>query len=71
MELNEQLALLLSEARERTASILAPYDDAGKNVDAAFPIGGLVCILPAHSCLTVACMRRYVTLDGEMIEAMP
>lgn len=28
MELNEQLALLLSEARERTASILAPYDDA-------------------------------------------
>ncbi len=37
----------------------------------AFPVGGLACILPAHSCLTVSCMRGYLSLDGEPIEAMP
>ncbi len=33
-------------------------------------VGDLVCILPAHSCLTVTLMKRYVTLDGKEIETM-
>lgn len=33
-------------------------------------IGGLLCILPAHSCLTVTLMKRYLTLDGRMIDTM-
>ncbi len=32
--------------------------------------GDLVCILPAHSCLTVSAMRQYRTLSGEIIPAM-
>lgn len=34
-------------------------------------VGDLVCILPAHSCLTATCMGRYQTLDGQFIEIMP
>jgi D-serine deaminase-like pyridoxal phosphate-dependent protein len=33
-------------------------------------IGDLVCILPAHSCLTVTLMKRYLTLEGKEIETM-
>jgi D-serine deaminase-like pyridoxal phosphate-dependent protein len=33
-------------------------------------IGDLLCILPAHSCLTVQVMRRYLTLDGKTIETL-
>lgn len=33
-------------------------------------VGDLVCILPAHSCLTAQCMRRYLTSDGDWIEMM-
>jgi len=33
-------------------------------------IGSLICILPAHSCLTVQAMRQYMNLDGEFIETM-
>jgi D-serine deaminase-like pyridoxal phosphate-dependent protein len=33
-------------------------------------VGELVCILPAHSCLTVQVMRQYRTLDGECIRTM-
>jgi len=33
-------------------------------------VGDLVCILPAHSCLTAQCMRRYLTIDGAGIEMM-
>jgi D-serine deaminase-like pyridoxal phosphate-dependent protein len=33
-------------------------------------IGDLVIIMPAHSCLTVQVMRRYLTLDGKWIETM-
>lgn len=33
-------------------------------------IGDLVCILPVHSCLTVSCMRRYLTLSGAWIEVI-
>jgi D-serine deaminase-like pyridoxal phosphate-dependent protein len=33
-------------------------------------VGDLVMILPAHSCLTVQVMRRYLTLDGQSIETM-
>ncbi len=37
---------------------------------ARFPIGGLAVVLPAHSCLTVQVMRRFVTLDGRGIETL-
>jgi D-serine deaminase-like pyridoxal phosphate-dependent protein len=33
-------------------------------------IGDLVCILPAHSCLTVQAMKEYLTLDGQLIGTM-
>lgn len=33
-------------------------------------IGSLVCILPAHSCLTVQVMGRYTTLDGHVIQTL-
>jgi D-serine deaminase-like pyridoxal phosphate-dependent protein len=36
-----------------------------------FKVGELVCILPAHSCLTAQAMHRYWTLDGEEVEMMP
>lgn len=38
--------------------------------DGKIKIGEIVCILPAHSCLTVHAMRQYTTLDGEMITTM-
>jgi len=33
-------------------------------------IGDIVCILPAHSCLTVTLMKRYLTLSGRTINTM-
>jgi D-serine deaminase-like pyridoxal phosphate-dependent protein len=33
-------------------------------------VGDVVGILPAHSCLAVACMRSYTTLNGEKIKTM-
>jgi D-serine deaminase-like pyridoxal phosphate-dependent protein len=33
-------------------------------------VGDLVCILPAHSCLSVTLMKRYLTLDGRSIDTM-
>ncbi len=33
-------------------------------------VGDLVCILPAHSCLTVTLMKRYLTLDGRGIDTL-
>ena len=33
-------------------------------------VGSLVCILPAHSCLTVTLMKDYQTLDGKKISTM-
>ncbi len=33
-------------------------------------VGDLVCLLPAHSCLTAQCMGYYLTLDGHRIEMM-
>lgn len=33
-------------------------------------VGDLVCILPAHSCLTAQAMGRYLCLDGRWIEMM-
>lgn len=41
--------------------------------DGRFPgirVGDLVLILPAHSCLTVQVLRRYLTLEGQCIETM-
>lgn len=31
-------------------------------------VGDLLCILPAHSCLSVTLMKEFMTLDGRMIE---
>jgi D-serine deaminase-like pyridoxal phosphate-dependent protein len=36
-----------------------------------FIIGGLVMVIPVHSCLTAHLMRRYFTLDGKTIDMMP
>jgi D-serine deaminase-like pyridoxal phosphate-dependent protein len=33
-------------------------------------VGDLVCIYPAHSCLTVTLMKRYQTLTGHIIDTM-
>ena len=33
-------------------------------------VGDLVCILPAHSCLTVTLMKRYLTLSGKTIDTL-
>jgi len=33
-------------------------------------VGDIVCILPAHSCLTLDCMGEMLTLDGERITTM-
>ena len=33
-------------------------------------VGDLVCILPAHSCLTVHLLRKYLTLSGKVIQTM-
>ncbi|MBI4928452.1 MAG: alanine racemase, partial [Anaerolineae bacterium] len=38
---------------------------------AALRVGDLVCILPAHSCLTAQCMGAYLTLQGHPIAMMP
>ncbi|HEY9089028.1 MAG TPA: alanine racemase [Anaerolineaceae bacterium] len=35
-----------------------------------FPIGSLAIILPAHSCLTVQVMRKYMTLTGQEIDTL-
>ncbi len=35
---------------------------------ARFQVGQLVCILPAHSCLTAQALGRYQSLDGRWIE---
>jgi D-serine deaminase-like pyridoxal phosphate-dependent protein len=37
---------------------------------AALHVGDLVCLIPAHSCLTAQVMGRYQTLDGRWIEMM-
>jgi D-serine deaminase-like pyridoxal phosphate-dependent protein len=33
-------------------------------------VGSLLCVLPAHSCLTLQCMGELLTLDGERITTM-
>ncbi|MEL7643713.1 MAG: alanine racemase, partial [bacterium] len=33
--------------------------------------GDLLAILPAHSCITVSSLKKYLTLAGETILAMP
>ena len=43
---------------------LAPEDMAKVQV------GDLVCILPAHSCLTVTLMKRFLTLQGQFINTL-
>ncbi|MHB8135877.1 MAG: alanine racemase [Anaerolineaceae bacterium] len=35
-----------------------------------FHVGDIICILPAHSCLTVHAMRDYINLDGKIISTM-
>jgi D-serine deaminase-like pyridoxal phosphate-dependent protein len=36
----------------------------------SFEIGDLIGILPIHSCLSVACMKQYFTLQGELITCL-
>ncbi len=31
-------------------------------------LGDLLIVLPVHSCLTVSCLQKYLTLDGEVIQ---
>jgi D-serine deaminase-like pyridoxal phosphate-dependent protein len=33
-------------------------------------VGSLICVLPAHSCLTVQAMQEFINLDGEIITTM-
>jgi D-serine deaminase-like pyridoxal phosphate-dependent protein len=33
-------------------------------------IGDLICILPAHTCLTVQVMGEYLTLEGKKVRTM-
>ena len=33
-------------------------------------VGDLICVIPAHSCLTVHAMRSYLTLDGKIISTL-
>lgn len=40
---------------------------AGEDLLSQVEIGGLLAILPVHSCLTVHAMRSYLTLSGERI----
>ncbi len=37
---------------------------------ASLAVGDLLCVLPAHSCLTVQAMRTYKTLDGKIIKTL-
>lgn len=32
--------------------------------------GDLLAILPAHSCITVSCLKNYFTLDGEIVKTL-
>jgi D-serine deaminase-like pyridoxal phosphate-dependent protein len=32
--------------------------------------GDLLAIIPAHSCITVSCLKKYLTLEGEILETM-
>jgi D-serine deaminase-like pyridoxal phosphate-dependent protein len=32
--------------------------------------GDLLAILPAHSCITVSCLKKYLTLEGEILDTM-
>jgi D-serine deaminase-like pyridoxal phosphate-dependent protein len=46
--------------------ILQFADDQGQQLK----VGDLVCVLPAHSCLTVQLLRKYLTLSGRVISTM-
>jgi D-serine deaminase-like pyridoxal phosphate-dependent protein len=37
---------------------------------AQIQIGDLLCILPAHSCLTIQAMQKYLTLDGRWVDTL-
>jgi D-serine deaminase-like pyridoxal phosphate-dependent protein len=41
-----------------------------KGIPSAIKPGGLLFILPAHSCLTVQELKKYLTLEGEVIHTM-
>ena len=43
---------------------------AAEDLAQRLQVGDLVCILPAHSCLTVTLMKRYLTLTGKEIDTM-
>ena len=41
-----------------------------QGIPAGLNSGGLLFVLPAHSCLTVQALRNYLTLEGEVIRTM-
>lgn len=57
-------AFVAGVSQEHGVLRLVPDDFARLNV------GDLVCILPAHSCLTVTLMKRYLTLTGQVIDTL-
>jgi D-serine deaminase-like pyridoxal phosphate-dependent protein len=57
-------AFVRSVSQEHGVVRLSPEDFARVHV------GDLVCILPAHSCLTLQCMGELLSLDGQRITTM-
>jgi D-serine deaminase-like pyridoxal phosphate-dependent protein len=51
--------------------IVAVDSGVWAEVDRSVNIGDLVAVLPVHSCLTANLLRRYQTLDGEVIAMAP
>ncbi|MFN2200435.1 MAG: alanine racemase, partial [Caldilineaceae bacterium] len=46
-------------------------DSVWPEVNGALQLGGLVAVLPVHSCLTANLLKRYLTLQGHVIEMAP
>ncbi len=64
-----QGAYLRSVSQEHGIVTVEP--DRWSEVTAAFGVGDLVAVLPIHSCLTANLLKRYLTLDGRVIEMAP
>ena len=63
-DVNHILGYLKSVSQEH--GVIRFYDHEIDNLH----VGDIICILPAHSCLTVQAMRNYVNLDGKLISTM-
>jgi D-serine deaminase-like pyridoxal phosphate-dependent protein len=51
--------------------IVRVADSAWSEVGGTLQIGDLVAVLPVHSCLTANLLKRYLTLQGHVIEMAP